>query len=171
MNLIGERILWILLGLVLGWVLCRLMSKSAVNQTRSDQHAEVPAPALPLNPALAEPVRDALPPRQSPSRMIDVGAARAAGFNLKHADDLTIIVGIGPKSDELLRVNSIESFLQVAQLHVDELLGILERGGPSFRLSNPASWAEQALLAAENRWLDLRRVQHEMMRAGAQSDE
>jgi uncharacterized protein (DUF885 family) len=39
--------------------------------------------------------------------MIDVGAARAAGFNMKHADDLTIIEGIGPKSDELLRANRL----------------------------------------------------------------
>lgn len=96
-------------------------------------------------------MRDALPPRPSSSRMVDVGAARAAGFNLKHADDLTIIVGIGPRTEELFRANGIESFVQVAQLRVDELLDVLERGGPNFRLSNPSSWAQQALFAAENR--------------------
>ncbi|MEO6687858.1 MAG: hypothetical protein ABIS07_03310, partial [Dokdonella sp.] len=114
-------------------------------------------------PASPQPAPDPLPPGPSPSRMIDVGAARAAGFNMKHADDLTIIEGIGPRTDELLRANGIESCVQLAQLHVDDLLDILERGGPNFRLANPADWAQQALLAAENRWKELKLLQAGMI--------
>lgn len=82
---------------------------------------------------------------------------------MKHADDLTIIEGIGPRTDELLRANGIESCVQLAQLHVDDLLDILERGGPNFRLANPADWAQQALLAAENRWKELKLLQAGMI--------
>lgn len=171
MNPIVERVLWVLLGFVQGWLLCRRVSRRAFIPASPGQHAESLAPPLSLTAASEEPVRDALPPRPSSSRMVDVGAARAAGFNLKHADDLTIIVGIGPRTEELFRANGIESFVQVAQLRVDELLDVLERGGPNFRLSNPSSWAQQALFAAENRWLDLKRVQYEMMAVGVQFDE
>jgi predicted flap endonuclease-1-like 5' DNA nuclease len=163
-NPIGERVLWFVLGLVAGWLACRLLSRRPRRNEAPKRAAEAAAEVTSLAaPASAEIPPDPLPAGPSPSRMIDVGAARAAGFNMKHADDLTIIEGIGPKTDELLRANGIESFVQVAQLHVDDLLDILERGGPNFRLANPASWAQQALLAAENRWTELKRVQNEML--------
>ncbi len=75
--------------------------------------------------------------RAPPARVIDVGAARAAGFNIKHDDDLTIIEGIGPRIDELLQQNGVVSFAQLARLGVPEILEILERGGPHFQLANP----------------------------------
>lgn len=80
-------------------------------------------------------------------------------FNVKHADDLTIIDGIGPKIDELFRANGVASLAQVARLGVQDMLDILERGGPSFHLANPDTWAEQALLASENRWKELKHLQ------------
>jgi predicted flap endonuclease-1-like 5' DNA nuclease len=163
MNPVGERVLWFVLGFVAGWLVCRFVARrsrpGAVLQPRVE--AASPAPATP--PVPPELPSEPLPAGPSPSRMIDVAAARAAGFNLKHADDLTIIEGIGPKTDELLRSNGVESFVQVAQLHVDALLDILQRGGPNFRLANPATWAQQALLAAENRWGELKRLQNEMI--------
>ena len=98
-----------------------------------------------------------------PARVIDVGAARAAGFNLKHDDDLTIIEGIGPRIDELLHQNGVASFAQLSRLGVPEILEILERGGPHFQLANPGSWARQASLASENRWAELKRLQEELI--------
>ena len=163
MNPTGASVLGLLLGFVLGWIACRLASGRARPDATASQSIETPMPAAAPAPAPPQPAQDPLPPGPSPSRMIDVGAARAAGFNMKHADDLTIIEGIGPKADELLRANGIESFVQVAQLHVDDLLDILERGGPNFRLANPADWARQALLAAENRWAELKLLQAEMI--------
>jgi predicted flap endonuclease-1-like 5' DNA nuclease len=98
-----------------------------------------------------------------PSRVIDVGAARAAGFNLKHDDDLAIIEGIGPKINDLLHANGIKSFAELSRASVPELLEILERGGPHFQLANPGSWARQAALASENRWAELKRLQEELI--------
>jgi predicted flap endonuclease-1-like 5' DNA nuclease len=172
----GERVLWFLLGVVAGWLLCRLIARRSrlPQEAVPGRRMEIP-PQAPVSPGTpqaelrpSEPLsHEPLPPGPSPSRMIDVSAARAAGFNMKHADDLTVLEGIGPKTDELLRANGIESFVQVAQLHVDALIDILDHGGPSFRLANPASWPQQALFAAENRWTELKRFQNEMIEGGA----
>jgi hypothetical protein len=42
------------------------------------------------------------------------------------------------------------------------LQAILDKGGTRFRTANPGTWAEQAALAAANRWADLRRLQDEL---------
>ena len=163
---------WFVLGVLLGWLLNWLFSKlfrrgdsvSAPTASASDSSASLRTTRTePVPP----PVARAAPPVErsavSPSRLIDVGAARAAGFNLKHADDLTIIEGIGPKIDELFRSNGVTTFAEVSQMSVAEMLAILEKGGPNFKLANPESWAQQALLAAENRWAELKVLQDELV--------
>jgi len=154
---------WFVLGVVLGWLLNWLLSRwfradppvaprGTPNPVGSPSEGEE-APTETLAHAAASP----------PGRIIDVGAARAAGFNLKHDDDLTIIEGIGPKIDELLHANGVVSFAQLARLSVPEMLAILDRGGPNFQLANPGSWARQAALASENRWAELKRLQEELI--------
>ena len=162
MNPIGDRVLGFVLGLLAGWLLHWLLTRwrhrpaTAAPRTEPD----VIAPATPAASVVAE-----LSPSEviAHARPIDVGAARAAGFNLKHANDLTIIEGIGPRTDDLLRANGIESFTRLAALQLADLLALLEQGGPSFRLANPATWAEQARLAAENRWAELKRLQRDLI--------
>lgn len=86
----------------------------------------------------------------------------AAGGDTK--DDLTKIVGIGPKIAGLLAVNGIGSFSRLAKSRVDDLQRILEAGGPHFRLADPAAWAEQAKLAAVSDWTGLRNLQGRLRR-------
>jgi predicted flap endonuclease-1-like 5' DNA nuclease len=163
MTTVGERLLWFVLGVVAGFVLARFFAR----KPRQAIEPPTPVPDSTHSPASLPAVAETVPQPSaigpSPSRMIDVGAARACGFNMKHAEDLTIIEGIGPKIDDLLRAGGIESFVQLAQLRVDDLLDLLERGGPNFRLANPANWAQQALLAAENRWIELKQLQAGMI--------
>ena len=166
---------WFLLGLLLGWILNWLLSR-IFRRVSPVEPGELQRPA-------GDPSLDARGSRQdsrpsmadstllsserygtvSPSRLIDVGAARAAGFNLKHSDDLTIIEGIGPKIDDLFRNNGVSGFAQLAQMSVDEMLEILDKGGSNFKLANPQSWAQQALLAAENHWAELKTLQDELV--------
>ena len=164
MNFIDERAVWFVLGLLFGALSSGLLLRLQRRKGTGARHAEPPCAAPVL--AAAPPIEtEALPEQHAPvasSRLIDVGAARAAGFNLKHADDLTILEGIGPKIEELLRANGIDSFVKVACLGVDDLLDILERGGPGFRLANPESWPQQATLATQNRWQELKQMQKEM---------
>ena len=166
---------WFVLGLLLGWLLNWLLSRGMrkdppvqntvradeTHVTRATPSAPIPLASTPPGPGASAGAAQAavMPPR----RVIDVAAARAAGFPLKHADDLTIIEGIGPKIDELFRSHGINSFAQVARLSVSDMLKILEQGGPHFRLANPGTWAQQALLASENRWSELKRLQDELI--------
>jgi len=157
---------WFVLGVVLGWLLNWLLSR----WLRSEPPAAPRTLAAPAEAAAeaGETPREALVHAAAapPGRIIDVGAARAAGFNIKHDDDLTIIEGIGPKIDELFHANGVGTFAQVARLSVPEMLAILDRGGPNFQLANPGSWARQAALASENRWAELKRLQEELISGG-----
>ncbi|MFI4970816.1 MAG: hypothetical protein ACHP7D_11475 [Lysobacterales bacterium] len=171
MSLLTCCLWWFLLGLLLGWLLNWLLSRMlrkelpAAPRVGTDSAAArfatpvAPTPYAPGAPAPASPGASAMPP----PRVVDVGAARAAGFNLKHADDLTIIEGIGPKIDELFRANGVSSFAQVSRLGIGEMQAILDNGGAHFKLANPGSWAQQALLASENRWSELKRLQDELI--------
>ena len=151
---------WLVLGFLLGWLahwlLARGLRRNPSARAVVDEHAAREA-------AVAH--HDAIVSAASapPSRVIDVGAARAAGFNIKHDDDLAILEGIGPKINELLHANGIKSFADLSRASVPELLEILERGGPHFQLANPGSWARQAALASENRWGELKRLQEELI--------
>lgn len=104
--------------------------------------------------------RDAQIQRLTDDPAIDVAAAKAAGFvALKSADDLEIVEGIGPKIAELLRQAGITQFIQLARMPVTQIQMILDRGGAHFKLANPATWPEQADLAAHNRWRALKTLQ------------
>jgi hypothetical protein len=77
-------------------------------------------------------------------------------------DDLTKIGGIGPKIAGLLAANGIGLFSRLAKSRVENLHRILEAGGPHFRLADPATWAEQAKLAAISDWAGLRELQGQL---------
>ena len=79
-------------------------------------------------------------------------------------DDLTEIDGIGPKIAGLLAASGIGSFSRLAKSRLEELQRILAAGGPHFRLADPASWPEQAMLAAVSDWVGLRDLQGQLSR-------
>jgi len=91
--------------------------------------------------------------------VIDVAAAKAAGFDLKGPDDLEIVEGIGPKIAQLLRQHGIGTFLQLASASPAEVTAILQKGGPDFRVANPGTWPEQAGYCVRNDWAGLKRLQ------------
>jgi predicted flap endonuclease-1-like 5' DNA nuclease len=176
---------WFVFGVLVGWLLNWLLARflrrdrpappdevpdarypvaphDAVG-SRFEPLPPIPHEPLPVAAAAAMPVAVDSPTRPPPSRVIDVGAARSAGFNLKHADDLTIIEGIGPKTDELFRSHGVTGFAQLAQLSTADMLAILDQGGPHFKFANPVSWAQQASLASENRWGELKALQEELI--------
>jgi predicted flap endonuclease-1-like 5' DNA nuclease len=91
--------------------------------------------------------------------VIDFAAARAAGFDLSGPDQLEIIEGIGAKIADLLRSNGVKTFAQLADMDRAAIQAILNAGGPNFKLAEPETWAEQADLAARNRWRELKALQ------------
>ncbi len=84
-------------------------------------------------------------------------ATRAAG------DDLTIIEGIGPKiAEEVLGGAGIRSFAELAATPVDRLRELLSAAGSRFATHDPATWPEQAALAAKGDFEALDKLKAEL---------
>ena len=163
---------WFVFGLLLGWLLNWLFSR----WFRRDPPVETRATGFKSNPPAADPpaatgytapIVAAAPIAAAATATVrpgvDMEAARAAGFHLRHADDLQIIEGIGPKIDALFRDAGVTTFAQVAKAKVSDLQAILDKGGSHFHLAKPGTWPQQAELAYENRWSDLKRLQDELI--------
>jgi len=79
-----------------------------------------------------------------------------------HADNLTKIEGLGPKSAQLLADAGILSFEQLAESNVEQLHQILHEAG--LRIVYPDTWPEQAGLAAVGDWAGLKALQTQLDR-------
>ncbi len=168
---------WFLLGALVGWLLHHLfrgkLNTPSVQQVQAPTsilaHAAAPIPAPKVaEPVISapiaktvEPVKPAPPatPVSTTSMAIDLAAAKAAGFALKNANDLTVVEGIGPKINELFNNAGIKTFAQLAGASVPQMRKILDDGGPRFRIANPSTWAQQSALAAANKWTELKKMQ------------
>jgi len=91
--------------------------------------------------------------------VIDLAAAKAAGFDLKGPDDLEVVEGIGPKIGQLLKQHGIATFFELANASPAEVSALLARGGPDFRVANPGTWPEQAGFCVRNDWAGLKKLQ------------
>ena len=136
---------WFILGVLVGWVLNWLLRSVMYREPVANSHAQ-PVPASP--PAAAGGV--------------NLLAAAAAGFAIRGDDDLQVVEGIGPKIKGLLNAKGIHTFAQLAKTPVAQIQTILDEAGPRFKLANPGTWPQQAQLAAENRWTELKTLQDEL---------
>jgi len=81
-------------------------------------------------------------------------------------DDLKRIEGIGPKISSVLQEAGIMTFAQLAAATPEQLAGILESADPRLlRLADPATWPEQAALAASGEWEALEAL-HDTLKGG-----
>ena len=144
---------WFVFGILLGWLLNWLLSKLLRKDPPASLSTSYPAAGV------ATPVSSTT---TTAARSVDLDAARKAGYTLRHSDDLAIIDGIGPKIEELYRQQGVTTFAQVARMSVHELQSLLDKGGPNFKLANPATWAQQAQLILDNRWGDLKTLHAEL---------
>ena len=80
-------------------------------------------------------------------------------------DKLTRIEGIGPKISSVLQAAGITTFAQLADTTPEQIEQILEDADPRLRrLAKPATWREQAALAASDEWEALTALQKEFKR-------
>ena len=155
----------LLLGALAGWLLNKWLCKctatpAVIHHTPTPVAAPVAAPvkAAEAPVAKAAPVAAAAPA----ATVIDLAAAKKAGFTIKNANDLTVVEGIGPKINELFNNAGIKTFVQLAAATVPQMRKILDDGGSRFRIANPSTWAQQSALAAENKWEALKKLQGEL---------
>ena len=96
---------------------------------------------------------------------VDIEAAKLAGFKIKQSEDLddfTVIKGIGPKINDLIHNDGINTFTELASTRVEHIQKILEDAGSEFRLSKPGTWPAQADFSAANKWNRLKAWQDQL---------
>ena len=81
-----------------------------------------------------------------------------AGRNIV-LNDLTVIEGVGPAIAGLLSASGIDSWQALADADDDFIQGILDDAGPNYKVHNPATWKQQAALAAASNWDELEQLQ------------
>jgi large subunit ribosomal protein L15 len=74
-------------------------------------------------------------------------------------DDLKLIEGVGPKIADLLINAGIVTFADLAATSAEKVSEILSAAGSNFASHNPATWADQATLARDGKWDELKELQ------------
>jgi predicted flap endonuclease-1-like 5' DNA nuclease len=140
-----------IIGLIIGIILVAITvwlilmgagrEKARINASlQKEGTAQPAAPTAPPAPAL-----ESTPPAPPAAR----------------ADDLTILEGIGPKIASLLNQIGITTFAQLADSDLPTLEKLLKENGMQF--IKPASWAEQARLAAAGKMDELKALQDKLI--------
>jgi hypothetical protein len=62
----------------------------------------------------------------------------------------------------LLKENGISTFAALATADISQIAAILRAAGPRFQMANPATWAQQAALAAAGKWDELKALQNRL---------
>jgi len=85
-------------------------------------------------------------------------------------DDLKLIEGVGPKIEGLLNDGGINTWKELAEAPTEKVQAILDEAGPRYRMHDPATWAKQARLAADEKWEELEELQ-DRLDGGREVDE
>lgn len=104
---------------------------------------------------------DKIPKAIKPQTALIAEIKAEAGAD-KKKDDLKRIEGIGPKIEEILHGAGIKTFLELSKANAEYIKSLLNAAGPRFKMHDPASWMQQALLAANNEWEALQKWQDEL---------
>lgn len=107
----------------------------------------------PAAPSHTEPVEE---PTPTPAPQAEPAPAPVT----TEVDDLTKIEGIGPKIKRVLHEAGVRTYSDLAGSDVSALKQILVDAG--LRIHNPATWPEQAALAAIEQWDELKALQSQL---------
>lgn len=77
-------------------------------------------------------------------------------------DDLTKIEGVGPKIQEILNNSGIYTFKRLSQSSTNSIKESLNNSGPQFRMHDPETWPQQALMASNSEWDELKNYQQKI---------
>ena len=101
--------------------------------------------------------------KPEPAATPEVESESPAKGKSNNVDDLTKIEGIGPKAAEVLHEAGITSFAKLAESKAEDIKEILEKSGGHFNAQDPTSWPEQAQLAADEKWDELKELQDKLI--------
>ena len=108
-------------------------------------------------------LENCLKQKESASMPFNAAAAREI-FNSKVVEnDLKIVEGIGEKIESLLNNRGITTWYQLSQMTADSIKDILlQDGGSNYKIHEPRTWPEQALLAFQGKWKELKELQDQL---------
>jgi len=160
-----RTILGLLVGMVLAftgvallvWALYWLWARFGEKEEITPIEIDAQLPELELEaPAVGEVAEE---------RAVEIELESQAPEPPADPDDLKRIEGIGPKLSSVLQEAGIVTFAQLADATPEQLTDILEAADPRLlRLAHPASWPEQAALAAAGEWEALEALQGTLTR-------
>ena len=120
--------------------------------------AETSAPAPTPKKEVKVQIPVAIPVKAAAEPAAPVAAKPAAGKK----DDLKKIEGIGPAIEKLLNANGIATFAGLSETASNSIKDILVAAGSRFGFHDPATWPQQAGLAAAGNWDELKKLQDEL---------
>lgn len=132
-----------------------------VEEVSDSEAVQQPAPATGVTRVLAETPAAAPAAKPAPAR------SRSAAKAAPAADDLTVVEGIGPKVNEVLGAAGITTYAELAAADLERLNSIL--ADANLQMLKPDTWSEQAALAADGKWDDLKALQ-ERLTAGRRAE-
>jgi predicted flap endonuclease-1-like 5' DNA nuclease len=77
-------------------------------------------------------------------------------------EDLKIIEGIGPKIEGILKAAGISNWTDLAASSQKRLREILNAAGKRYKMHDPETWSQQATLAANDKWDELKELQDKL---------
>ncbi len=160
-----------LVSAILGYLLGRLFSKGRDNSAEIDalksknaslkSDLEACLSKQSVAPTVSGTSAAAVASMSAPAAVFDNAAAKAAFGKTIKKDDLTIVEGIGPKIQELFHNFDVKTWKALSETSVERCQEVLDSGGPRFRIHTPDTWPNQARMASEGRWAELKKWQDE----------
>lgn len=123
--------------------------------------APAPAPVEDVTPKGIADVAAEAPAPKPAKKKASAKIELPSGKKIKQ-DDLKVVEGIGPKIAGLLNDIGITTWRELADAPVEKVQEMLDAAGPRYRIHNPATWAQQAGLAADAKWAELEKLQDEL---------
>ena len=80
----------------------------------------------------------------------------------KKADDLKVLEGVGPKLAEILADAGFNTYASIADASADQLAEALEAAGSRYKMHDPTAWPQQAKLADEGKFDELKQLQEDL---------
>jgi len=112
--------------------------------------AEAPVAKVPKAKAKLEVAEEAAEPKKVAAKKVAKG------------DDLKKIEGVGPKIAEIFANAGITTFVEMAKADPEKLKEILTEAGAKYAMHNPTTWPQQAELAADGKWEELKELQEKL---------
>lgn len=168
---ISEMLILLVAAAFIGWLLARMILSGRISGLResiAERQTElddcraglaVTAPvgvAAPVVSNFANPVAPVVPIPTETVRVAAVPPIQSA------ADNLKLIEGIGPKIEELLNADGIRTFAKLAATNPQHISALLDAAGARFQIHDPETWPQQAALARDGKWDELKVLQERL---------